>query len=57
MEPMDLALIAIVSTIGPAILDSLLQYIIHRHMENGRPPCKTCALKVVTSKLDNVERD
>ena len=54
MNPSELTLIAIVAG-GPTILDIIFQYFIHRHMENGRPPCSTCALRSATSKLDNIE--
>lgn len=56
MEPVELGLIAIVAG-GPTIIDLIFQYFIHRHLESGRPPCRTCALRAATNQLEDIEGD
>lgn len=54
MELAELLLIALIGG-GPTIIDLFFQYGIHRHIEKGRPPCRTCALRAVISELDDIE--
>lgn len=54
MEISELLLVAAIA-ISPTIVDLLFQYGIHRHMEEGRPPCKNCALRAALDSLENLE--